>query len=309
MSASIDLELESAGSDIVKRLKGHWSGGKGMCLCPAHDDRHPSLSVRVGDHSLLFKCFAGCDTIDVWRAIRRLDLDVPSREDAGSSASRSSREWINARIRELWNSAQPFERSPGQIYTRRRGLLGNPTTLRYHPRTPLGKGDDVRFRPALLAAVRSRERVIAIERLFLDAATGCPALDLDPPKRMLGHSLDGAVRFGHAEDTLGLAEGWETAWSAFMLLGVPVWACLGSERFPHIAIPDSVSRLILLPDDDLAGRIGTEKARQAHARPGRSIEALLPGDGHNDWNNRLQATGRPTGIGGEGVGVGVRKAA
>ena len=204
MSASINLELESAGSDIVKRLKGHWSGGKGMCLCPAHNDRSPSLSVRVGDHSLLFKCFAGCDTIDVLRAIRRLDLDIPSHEDGSSSSSQSRPEWIRARIRELWDSAQPFERSPGQIYTRRRSLLGSPATLRYHPRTPLGKGDEVRFRPALLAAVRSRERVIAIERLFLDPATGCPASDLDPPKRMLGHPLDGAVRFGHAEDTLVL---------------------------------------------------------------------------------------------------------
>jgi len=272
MSQTTDLELESAGREIVKKLKGRWSDGKGMCLCPAHNDHSPSLSVRVGARSLLFKCFAGCDTIAVLHEIRRLNLDVPSREAEGSAAPQTRRDWISARIRDLWDSAQPFERCPGQIYTRGRGLLGNPASLRYHPRTPLGKGDDVRFRPALLAAIRSRERVIAIERLFIDPATGSPALDLHPPKRTLGHPRDGAVRFGHAEDTLGLAEGWETAWSAFMLLGFPVWACLGSERFPHIAIPDSVNRLILLPDDDLAGRIGTDKAFEAHARPGRSIE-------------------------------------
>ncbi|GLJ00215.1 hypothetical protein Sbs19_40320 [Sphingobium sp. BS19] len=55
-------ELEAIGSDIVKRLGGVWKPGGAMCLCPAHADRSPSLSVRVGDHALLFKCFGGCDT-------------------------------------------------------------------------------------------------------------------------------------------------------------------------------------------------------------------------------------------------------
>lgn len=309
MSSSIDLELETAGSDLVKRLRGHWLGGRGMCLCPAHEDRSPSLSVRVGDRSLLFKCFAGCNTIDVLRAIRRLRLDVPTHERTGPSDFQPYTERIATRVTDLWQGAQPFERSPGAVYARARGLFGNAATLRYHPRTPLGKGSAVRFRPALLAAVRSRERIVAVERLFLDPATGVPVAGLDPPKRMLGRPLDGAVRFGVPDDVLGLAEGWETAWSAYTLLGLPVWACLGSERFPHVSIPDSVERLVLLPDDDAAGRIGTARAMEAHARPGRAIEVLLPDHGFNDWNDLLCDLRQSLRGGGEGVGGEVRKAA
>ncbi|WP_298668153.1 toprim domain-containing protein [uncultured Sphingomonas sp.] len=309
MPASNNPDLEAAARDLMKRLGGHWANGKGMCRCPAHNDHTPSLSVRIGDRSLLFKCFAGCDTIDVLRAIRRLDLDVPTVDGDGRPAAQSYQEQVNGRARELWESAQAFARSPGEIYARRRALLGSPINLRYHPRTPLGRGAAVRFRPAVLAAVRSRNRLVAVERLFVDPATGLPAPDLDPPKRMLGRPLDGAVRFGFADDTLGLAEGWETGWSAFMLLGIPVWACLGSERFPHVAIPDSVERLVLLPDDDVAGRIGSSKAMTAHARPGRSIEVLLPGRQLNDWNDLLRHLRGPTRGGGEGVGLGVRKAA
>src|SRR3546814_15952874 len=55
-------ELEAIGSEIVKRLGGVWKPGGAMCRCPAHADRSPSLSVRVGDHALLFKCFASCDS-------------------------------------------------------------------------------------------------------------------------------------------------------------------------------------------------------------------------------------------------------
>ncbi|WP_263588879.1 toprim domain-containing protein [Sphingopyxis sp. GC21] len=291
MPHNCNLDLETAAADLVRRLGGRWNGKFGLCRCPAHADHDPSLSVRAGRRSLLFKCFAGCDTIDVLRALRLLRLDVPTNDNDNDRPPtwRSRDERIAVRARELWNGAWPMRGTPAERYARSRALVGSAATLRYHPRTPLGSGHCLRFRPALLAAVRSQNRVVALERLFLDPVTGLPAADLDPPKRMLGRPLDGAVRFGLPGDTLGLAEGWETGWSAHILLGIPVWASLGSERFGHIAIPDSVTRLILLPDDDQAGRIGTATAREAHDRPGRSIDVWLPDHGCNDWNDQLCA--------------------
>src|SRR3546814_1702262 len=53
--------------------------------------------------------------------------------------------------------------------------------------------------------------------------------------------------------------------SAMILLGIPVWAALGNERIPRIATPDSVSRLILLPDNDRAGRLAVPLAMKAQA--------------------------------------------
>ncbi|MGC4251383.1 MAG: toprim domain-containing protein [Sphingobium sp.] len=192
------------------------------------------------------------------------------------------------RVRELWDEAIPMRGTPAETYVRSRSLFGTAATLRYHPRTPLGASDRVRFRPALLAAIRSGDRIIALERLFLDPATSLAAADLDPAKRMLGRPHDGAVRFGVPDDTLGLAEGWVTAWSAHLLFGIPVWAVLGNERFPHVAIPECVKRLILLPDNDDAGHYGTQRAHEADARPGRTIDVWLPEDGLNDWNDQLQ---------------------
>lgn len=309
-----NLDLETAAADLVRRLGGHWHGTFGLCRCPAHADSRPSLSVRPGNSSLLFKCFGGCDTIDVLRALRRMRMDVPTgANDNDSPPSWAGRdERLASRARDLWSGSWPMRGTPAEIYTRHRALVGAAATLRYHPRTPLGFGRDLRFRPALLAAVRSGNRVVAIERLFLEPGTGLPAADLDPPKRMLGRPRDGAVRFGIADDTLALAEGWETAWSAHILLGLPVWASLGSERFAHVAIPASVTRLILLPDNDPAGRIGTARAREAHAAPGRTIEVRLPADRLNDWNDQLRRGRRDDctdeqGLEGRGGGVGCGK--
>lgn len=40
-----------------------------MALCPAHDDRNPSLSIKAEDDRLLLKCFAGCAAEEIVAAI------------------------------------------------------------------------------------------------------------------------------------------------------------------------------------------------------------------------------------------------
>lgn len=61
---------------LLDRLDGVRSNGVGkwVCRCPAHEDRNPSLSIRMGnDGVILMHCFAGCSTADVAKAI---DLDL-----------------------------------------------------------------------------------------------------------------------------------------------------------------------------------------------------------------------------------------
>lgn len=287
-------DLETQAADLVKRLGGIWSPDGAMCRCPAHDDHTPSLSVRVGERALLFKCFAGCDTVDVIRAIRRLGRNVLLTGQPGPSlpASTLSPAWLRQRALELWDHARPLIGTPAHHYLKRRAIDLSPPVLRYHPRTPLGRGKLAVFRTALIAPLHERQHFVAIQRTFLDRHQPSRARDLANPRRMLGRPGRGAVMLAPANDTLGLAEGVETALSAIMLLDIPVWATLGSERLAHIAIPDSVTRLILLPDNDRAGRIGAAKAMEAYVMPGRTIEVLWPPHGFNDWNDVLRAKGK-----------------
>ncbi|GAA0458001.1 MULTISPECIES: DUF7146 domain-containing protein [Sphingomonas] len=297
-----NLELEAAASDLVTRLGGIWRPNGGMCRCPAHADRTPSLSVRVGDRSLLFKCFAGCTGVEILRAIRRLNFDVPVGAAASSTAA-SDRDMVMAeRARSLWNEARPVEGTPAAAYLASRGILNLSHALRFHPRTPLGRGRAVRFRPALIAAIQERSLVIAVQRIFLDPRQPRVATDMSKPKLALGRPLSGAVRLHRAGNCLGIAEGVETAESAATLLGIPVWATLGSERLARIAIPECVERLILLPDNDHAGRTAEQQAQIAYARVGRTIETIWPWYRLNDWNRVLLMEGK-------GVGDRVRLAA
>jgi hypothetical protein len=50
--------------DRVRKCASGW-----MARCPAHDDRHPSLSIRENDGRILVHCFAGCPVDAVVAAI------------------------------------------------------------------------------------------------------------------------------------------------------------------------------------------------------------------------------------------------
>ncbi|SEJ91959.1 Toprim domain-containing protein [Sphingobium sp. AP50] len=290
--------LEKIGESLVRRLGGHWSRGKGMCRCPAHADRRPSLSVRVGANALLYKCWAGCDTGDVIREILRLDGQALERNEAAAIGSASTFTYdllTRQRAIAIWDESRILRGTPAEIYLRRRLIKIMPSALRFHPRTPLRQGKDLKFRPAMIAAVHVAGRFVAIQRTFLESGQPRRARDLADARMMLGRPYRGAVMLGEPTHVLGLAEGIETALSVMTLFDIPVWATLGAERLHQTAIPDSVTHLVLFPDNDLAGEIGAGKAMASYMMFGRKIEIAFPPIAFNDWNDVLRA-------GGEGVG-------
>jgi hypothetical protein len=60
---------------VLDRLESvRQSNGSWKALCPAHEDREPSLSVTEGDDGrALLKCFAGCKNPEI---VAALDLDM-----------------------------------------------------------------------------------------------------------------------------------------------------------------------------------------------------------------------------------------
>lgn len=57
--------------NFLSRLSGvHKSGGQYMARCPAHDDKHQSLSVSIGSGGkILLNCHAGCSTEAIVQAL------------------------------------------------------------------------------------------------------------------------------------------------------------------------------------------------------------------------------------------------
>jgi hypothetical protein len=59
-------------AELLSRLRKVKPAGPGkwMACCPAHEDRSPSLSIRLTDDGrILLKCFTGCGAADVISAV------------------------------------------------------------------------------------------------------------------------------------------------------------------------------------------------------------------------------------------------
>src|SRR5262245_60580530 len=56
--------------ETALRARGIEIGSSGKCLCPGHDDREESLSVREAeDGQVLLHCFAGCKFQEIMAAL------------------------------------------------------------------------------------------------------------------------------------------------------------------------------------------------------------------------------------------------
>ena len=284
-------QLERRARTIVESLQGTWSRGKGMCCCPAHDDRTPSLSVTLGRKAILFHCFAGCSNEEVIAALDRQGVRSRDLFDGSGAvaADRLEKRTFNSNARRLWHSATAISDGPAEGYLAQRGILRASDQLRYLERTPLGPRGAVQFLPAMLAAVTTDIGIIAIHRTFLDAPNAKLA-GFDRPKRALGSLGCGAVRLAPpAAGRLGLAEGIESALSATQMFGVPRWATLGNERFGLVAIPESVRELHLFIDNDRGGELANQRALKAYSASCRVIQSRAPASAGFDWNDELKA--------------------
>lgn len=206
--------------------------------------------------------------------------------------------WLRQRARKLWRDSVPLGGTQAAAYLERRSLFAASQALRFCEAAPLGRGRDVRFRPALVAAVQDGETLLAVQRTFLEWGRPRRARDLGDPRRMLGRPYGGAVRLAEPGPVLGLAEGIETAMSAMVILGLPVWATLGSKRLCTISLPPGVERLVLLPDRDAAGRAGAARALEVYVSAGLRVEVVWPPVGFKDWNDVLRKGGKGGGMSG-----------
>lgn len=74
----------------IEQTTGEPVSSSGKALCPAHDDRQPSLSVsEVPDGTVLFNCHAGCSFSEIMAA-----LGLDEREAFPQSVSNGQSEIV-----------------------------------------------------------------------------------------------------------------------------------------------------------------------------------------------------------------------
>jgi hypothetical protein len=153
----------------------------------------------------------------------------------------------------------------------------------------------------MVAVVRdgSGQPVGGVHRTFLldDGSGKAP-----PGKKMLGPVAGGHVHLAPlgADGRLGIAEGVETALSAAVIFGMPVWAGLSADGLQRFAWPEGVRHVTVFADAGDAGRQAAAALAERLSAAGIDHAVVTPLHG-DDFNDDLTkgATAADYGIGEE----------
>lgn len=272
-SRRLDCDLESHAALLGGEVNGD------IILCPSPgspaDDR--SCSVRIDARGLpyIYDC-AGPLGAAYAHVRERLKL-APARPSADNSAF----------ALRILSETVPAEGTLIETYFRSRALtLPVPPCLRFHPNLKhAGTGS---FWPAMVAKRTDvTGRVVAIHRTYL-AREGSGKASVTPQRMDLGGGSGGAIRLAPVADELMIGEGIETTLSAMQMCGLPGWAAGSALAIRQLSLPAEVKAVILLVDNDLAGKNASSAAAQRWLREGRRVWKARSSSG-NDFNDLLIA--------------------
>ena len=302
-------------TDVVEEARGKWLGiftHFGVSLKPR---RHVPCPVCGGKDRFIFDdkqgrgtywcshCGAGSgfmllSSIKGWsmkQTMLEVKMIVGAVERRVQQTELSDAE-RKKQLNDVWTGAKDVvggDPVSNYLY-KRTGMKEYPKSLRYH--AALWHGDAKAELPAMVAKVVDLEnRPISIHRTWL-TPDGQKA-DVERPRMLMAGSLvDGAaIRLFPYTDTLGIAEGIETAISAYAIFGVPTWAAISAPMMLKWTPPEAVRNVWVFGDNDHSFTGQSAAYRLGYALKGlnkfNSVQVAIPDILGADWNDVLSLLG------------------
>jgi len=229
-------------------------------------------------------------------ACKLIDAHLPGATVETRSAT-ARVDWAERGLN-LWASCRPLDGSDvASMYLRRRGIArSHQPMLRLAPKYGYVHEDRHKTtHPAMVARYVSPDAAQSTFHITYLDGSGRKA-DVPSVKKLWpGRVPDGgAVRLAPSADTMGIAEGIETAMSAAQIFGVPVWAALNSGNLMKWQPPPAARNVIVFGDRDESFDGQCKAFALAHRlkMSGLNVEVRLP-DFDGDWNDYLVAFAAP----------------
>ncbi len=245
------------------------SGAQWLALCPAHDDRSPSLSIAVGDDErVLLTCHAGCGLEDILDAIELKVVDLFPERDRPEPPPSIYYEYTDEAGRPLMRVVRTvgknfFQQSPDGVGGWRNGLNGARRPLYKLPLVIEAVGSGVmvwiaegekdvdRLVAAGVVATcnpggAGKWHVVQDAQTVLAGASITIVQDKDEPGRSHGHDV--AHQLLQAGCTVRIVEAKE-----------------GKDAFDHLAAGFGLDDFVVVDDPSVpAASVATEPGRRSH---------------------------------------------
>lgn len=272
---------------LLERLSGVRSTGQGRwtARCPSHDDRSPSLSIRLAGDRLLIHCFSGCKPDRVLEAVGLSWYDLYSKTE-----------------RRPWSPSSCYRPAPAAPATLEVGLVqrwqkwwdsatpGHPLLRRYLRARGLSIEPPLSLRlavwetgPVMLARVQNaRGELVGVHLTFLER-DGSKRLSkrLAKGSRVTG----GAIQLYPIETgkPLAVTEGIETGLAVRQSTSWPVWASVSAIGLERVVLPREIREAVICADHDQAGLEAARKLARRLLAEGRRVRLATPPKPGEDW--------------------------
>lgn len=237
-------------------------------------------------------CGSG-DGIDLLRAVYGWGFkEAASKVDSivgtvlpGTVVTPQSEESKVAALRAVWAGSRVVVKGdPVWLYLNRRlGIEAVPSALRFHPSLRHTDGGN---HPAMIALMRYPDGSAAsIHRTYL-TENGEKADVSEAKKFMAGKPLKtAAVPLAPRGDTLGIAEGIETALAAARRFRTPVWAATNAVLLEEWIPPVGVRKVLVAGDNDKSctGQAAAFALARRLVRDGYEVKVQIPETEGRDW--------------------------
>jgi putative DNA primase/helicase len=208
-----------------------------------------------------------------------------------------SNETVRANLISIWDHAKPLTGlDPVSKYLTNRGikLREPPKSIRWHSRLKFVHKDGSRtVHHAMVAKFVGPSDVTqyTLHYTYIDDA-GRKAVQENGSRKNAQAPIPkgGAVRLMASAETMGIAEGIETALSAHLLYDVPVWSALSAGGLTAFVPPPTCKNLIVFGDrdDSYTGEASAYALAHRLRAAGLHVDVRLPPEVGNDFNDMLR---------------------
>jgi len=302
-------------SNIAEDATGKWHGifnalgievGDGRhCKCPScggvdrfrmdnRDNRGTYFCNHcgAGDGFMLVQNVLGCD-------FKQAAIEIEKIIGTVTTVSNIPKEKkIDAEyLRGIFVGSKPA--SPGCLvwtYLENRGLTNIPNMLRAHPTCKEPETNSMM--PAMLAVFTAQDgEALTMHRTFLDGLGG--KAQIEKEKKILPGLkplAGGAIRlFDQVNETIGIAEGIETAIAVNEMFNIPCWSVVSTALMVSFVPPKGIKNVIVFADNDknFAGQAAAYCIANKLAIKGFNVSVFVPeivGDDFLDQLTRNPAT-------------------
>jgi len=243
-----------------------------------------------GDGFDLIAKVNGLSNAGAFKAVNKL-LNIPPKIDNEAvTEDRRNRDAMNR----VWSGAgRQKDSGPVSTYLKNRtGRLWPSISVREHANLKLPV-DGSKF-PAMLAKVVDQKGNPTNLHITYLTSGGIKANVSKNKVFMAGKLPDGCcIRLMPHEGILGIAEGIETALSASLIFGVPVWSACNAAMLSKWLPPENVQKVIIFGDNDQNFHGQAKAYALAHKLANQHklpVDVRIP-DREGDWNDYLSYTG------------------